>query len=115
MVDPNKLVGIPKMDAGEKLSAAAELDKLCAPTPSTLSINAEQAGHYAATTVVGTDKIVTTPKPRIVQPDPEFYWADDYGNIWRQAVEPIVILSVTSGCTIAELGTILAALLGSRG
>lgn len=139
-IDPNKLVGIPKMGAGEKLSAAAEIDKLCTPvakpvipaTAATAHLGdpcifcktphddvapgaCPGAVHPITDAIPKVDLKPWTTPTRVVQPDPDFYWADDYGNIWRQAVEPVVILSVTSGCTIAELGTILAALLGSRG
>ncbi len=97
-IDPSKLAGIPKMAAGQAISAAAELDKLCAPMQTgDLLVNAAKAAQSAPP--------VPTPAPRVVQPDPAFYWADDYGNIWRQAVEPVVV---------AELGIVLAALLGSR-
>lgn len=104
-IDPNKLAGIPKMATGQAISAAAELDKLCTPVAPTAP---------TPLFVTPVSPVVFTPPVRVVQPDPAFYWADDYGNIWRQAVEPVVVLTVTSGCTISELGIILAALLGSR-
>lgn len=103
-IDPSKLAGIPKMAAGQAISAAAEIEKLC--TPPTKPVEPPAAFKPSVP--------VAAAPPRIVKPDPDYYWVDDYGNLWRQAVEPEIILTLTNSCTVRERDTILNTLMAGR-